>query len=40
MLFLCHADIEDVGPIVELHWVNASYFTVISVLAGVTLSRG
>ena len=37
MLFLCRADVEDVGPIVEQHWVSASYL--LSVLAGVTLSR-
>ena len=25
MLFLCRAEVEDVGPIVEQHWVSASY---------------
>ena len=25
ILFLCRADVEDVGPIVEQHWVDASF---------------
>ena len=25
ILFLCRADVEDVGPTVEQHWVDASY---------------
>ena len=37
MLFLCRGDVEDVVPTLEQHWVNASCFAVIGVLAGVSL---
>ena len=39
MLFLCRADVEDVGPIVEQHWVNASYL-LCQVFSQVSLCRG